>query len=302
MNSSIDQVQLQFEASSLIVLNVILGLVMFGVALDLKVSDFGRILTQPRGVLTGVAAQLILLPALTFGLTRLFDPLPSIALGMILVACCPGGNISNFLTWLGKGDAGLSITITSCSTLLSAVLTPLSLTFWGSLHPSTAALLQSVELDIGQMLLTVFLLLGLPLGLGMLVAAQWPALAQKLQKPFKIISLLVFATFIAGALGKNWEPFLDNVHKIFLLVLVHNALAFGTGYLSARLTGLSIPERRAVTMEVGIQNSGLGLILIFTFFGGLGGMAIIAAWWGVWHIIAGLSLVTLWTRLTPKAS
>lgn len=296
MEHALDQIQLQFEPQSLWLLNIILGVVMFGVALDLKVADFRRIFTQPRGVLTGLVAQLLLLPALTLGLCLLFEPPPSVALGMILVAACPGGNMSNFLTWMGKGDAGLSITITSTSTLLSALTTPLNLAFWGSLNPHTAPLLRSVALDIPQMLLVVALLLILPLVLGMSVAAHYPRLAARMQKYFKVGSLLAFVVFVVAALGKNFGAFLQVIDQIFLLVLVHNGLAFALGYASGWASRVPAAQRRAITMEVGIQNSGLGLILIFNFFGGLGGMAILAAWWGIWHLVAGLSLVALWSR------
>jgi BASS family bile acid:Na+ symporter len=298
----IDQVSLHFSPGGLRVLNAILGLVMFGVALELKVADFRRLVTQPRGVLTGLAAQWILLPALTLGLTLWWAPPPSVALGMILVAACPGGNVSNFLTALGRGDVGLSVTITSVSTLIAALATPLNLAFWGSLNPATAPLLRAVQLDLGELLGAVALLLLAPLALGMLLAARRPALTARLRGPLKLISLLIFAAFLGVALWNNRGPFVDHIGQIFLLVLAHNGVAFSVGYLTARLARLPVPERRAVTMEVGIQNSGLGLILIFGFFGGLGGMAIIAAWWGVWHIVAGLTLATLWGRLDERAA
>lgn len=295
----IDAVQLQFDPSSLILLNVILGLIMFGIALDLKLEDFKRILTQPRGAIIGIATQIILLPAFTFGLILILEPHPSVALGMLLVSACPGGNVSNFLTHLGGGNASLSITTTAFSTALCVVATPFNLSFWASRYEPTAALLEQVSLDPVQMFITIFTILGIPLVLGMSLNARKPTWTQKLRKPFKIISMIFLLSFIAVALVNNFGPFLDHIGGIFVLVLVHNAIAFTLGNVVAHTARLPVRDRRAITMEVGIQNSGLGLVLIFTFFDGLGGMAIIAAWWGVWHILAGSTLVGYWRRFQP---
>lgn len=296
----IDQVQLNFSASSLWVLNVILGLVMFGVALDLQVDDFKRVVAQPRGAIVGLVTQLVLLPAMTYLLVVLLHPQPSIALGMILVAACPGGNVSNFFTHLSQGNTGLSISMTSVVTLAAVVTTPLNVAFWGSMRPDTAALLHQVHVDPLKMVAIIAMLLVVPVALGMAVRARWPKAADTWSGRFKVLSLVVFAAFVVIALGKNFQPFREHIHEVFLTVLLHNSLAFLLGYTVARLSGLVERDRRAITIEVGIQNSGLGLVLIFNFFGGLGGMAIIAAWWGVWHLVAGLTLGTLWARRAPE--
>jgi bile acid:Na+ symporter, BASS family len=292
----IDQVELRFDAGSLGLLNVILGLVMFGVALDLKVDDFKRALRSPKGPAVGVLAQFVVLPAATFGLTLLLKPPPSVALGMILVASCPGGNISNFITHMSGGDTALSVTMTAISTVAAVVMTPLNITFWGGLNPATAAVLTEVHIEFLQMLGTVGTLLGLPLVLGMLIAAKLPKVADSLRKPFKALSLAFFAVFVLVAFNKNFDHFLVSIGFIFLPVVIHNAVALSSGYFAGRLAGLPVAERRAVAIEVGIQNSGLGLILIFNFFDGLGGMAVIAAFWGIWHIVAGLTLAAIWSR------
>lgn len=291
-----DQVQLNFDPSSLVALNAIIGLMMFGMALDIKVRDFRRILKSPKGPLIGLTAQFVLLPALTFALTLLIRPHPSIALGMILVAACPGGNLSNVMTYLAGGSAALSVSMTAVSTAAAIVMTPLNLALWGSLNPDTAPILRQVSLEPLGVLGTVVTILGVPMALGMLVARHLPGLTRRVRKPFKIGSVLVFISFIGIALQANWQIFLDVIGLVMLVVLVHNALALGTGYLSARLFRLPGRDVRAVTIEVGIQNSALALILIFDFFDGLGGMAIIAAWWGVWHILAGLGLAGFWSR------
>ncbi|RMG26518.1 MAG: bile acid:sodium symporter family protein [Bacteroidetes bacterium] len=296
MNESVDHIQLSFTPESLLLLNIILGFIMYGVALELRVEDFKRILFEPKAPLVGVISQFVLLPALTFCLIYLIRPQPSIALGMILVAACPGGNISNFISLLAKGNAALSVTLTAVATLLAIVMTPFNFAFWGGLYPPTAALLTRISLDPVEMLTTILLLLGLPLVLGMATAYRFPVLTRRILKPIKVLSLLFFAGFVVVALSNNFDYFLKYIHYIIFIVLAHNAAAFLGGYGFARIMGLSGADVRSVTIETGIQNSGLALVLIFGFFGGLGGMAIIAAWWGIWHILAGLSLAAVWSR------
>ena len=302
MAHPVDQVQLAFDPTSLQLLNVILGLVMFGVALDLRVSDFHTLLRSPRAPLTGLVCQFLILPALTFGLVWLVAPTPSIALGMILVAACPGGNVSNFITHLAKGNTSVSVGMTAVSTTAAIVTTPLNLAFWGSLYPGTQDLLEEgVRLDPLNMFVTVGALLGIPIVLGMLTAAYLPRVAAVLRTPFKVLSILFFVVFVVGAFGKNFDHFVSWVGIVFVPVLVMNAVALGLGWTAGRLVRVPPADRRAMAIEVGIQNSGLGLILCFNHFDGLGGMAVTAAWWGIWHLIAGLSLAAVWSRIRPAA-
>ena len=298
--NEIDLVRLNFNPGSLWALNFIIGLVMFGVALDLKVADFKAVLSMPKPVVIGMVGQFILLPAFTFLLVLLIKPAPSIALGMMLVAACPGGNISNFLTHYAKGNTALSITMTALSTAVAIIMTPLNLSLWGGLNPETAKILKEVALDPLEMLLAVFLLLGLPMAAGMWTGSRFPRFVERAHKPVKIFSLFVFGIFVLGALAANWRYFLDYVGFVVFAVFLHNGLALVTGYYAAKFTGLPERDRRAVSIEVGIQNSALGLILIFNFFDGLGGMAIVTAWWGIWHIISGLTVATYWSRRPPQ--
>ena len=297
--NEMDLVRLNFNPQSLWLLNFVIGLVMFGVALDLKVADFKAVLVMPKPVLIGLTGQFLLLPAFTFLLVLAIRPSPSVALGMMLVAACPGGNISNFLAHYARGNTALSITMTAISTAVAIVMTPLNLSLWGGLNPETAKILRIVALDPLDMLLAVFLLLGLPMAVGMWVGHRFPNFVDKAHKPVKIFSLVVFGLFVIGALAANWRYFLDFVGFVVFAVFLHNGLALLTGYFAARFAGLPERDRRAVSIEVGIQNSALGLILIFNFFDGLGGMAIVTAWWGIWHIISGLTVATLWSRREP---
>jgi BASS family bile acid:Na+ symporter len=300
--NEMDLVRLNFNPQSLWVLNFIIGLVMFGVALDLKVADFKAVLVTPKPVLIGLAGQFVLLPAFSFLLVLAIHPSPSVALGMMLVAACPGGNISNFLTHYARGNTALSITMTALSTAVAIVMTPFNLSLWGGLHPEASQILKAVALDPLEMLLAVFLLLGLPMVVGMWTGYRYPKFVEKAHKPVKIFSLAVFGLFVIGALAANWRYFLDYVGFVVFAVFLHNGLALLTGYFAAKAAGLPERDRRAVSIEVGIQNSALGLILIFNFFDGLGGMAIVTAWWGIWHIVSGLTVATLWSRRPPPES
>ena len=294
--AAIDQVRLNFNAQGLLAINAAIGLMMLGVALDLKLDDFKRIIVSPKAPLIGLFAQFILLPAFTFGLTLVLRPHPSIALGMILVAACPGGNLSNLMTYLAKGNCAISISMTAVSTLAAIVMTPLNLSIWGSLNADTAAILHQVSLSPFDVFTTVFIILGIPLILGMTLARVFPNLADRVRKPFKIFTLVFFVLIVAGALAANYKIFFQVIGLVVFAVFLHNALALNIGYWTGRLFRLDEGSCRAVCIEVGIQNSALGLILVFNFFGGLGGMAILVAWWGVWHIIAGLITAFIFTR------
>ena len=294
--NSIDQVQLNFNPASLITLNIVLALVMFGIALDLRLSAFQAVIKKPRAPIIGLLAQFVLLPAFTYLLVRLIEPHPSVALGMMLVAACPGGNLSNFFTHFSRGNTALSVSMTAVSSALAVFLTPLNLALWSSLYEPTASLLREVDLDGMDMFINVLLILGLPLVLGLIVSHRFSSLAILLKKPFRYISLTCFVLFVLAALAANWDNFLAHIHLVAGIVFVHNLVALLCGYGLAFLTRLPAFDRRAITVEVGIQNSGLGLTLIFNFFGGMGGMALIAAWWGIWHIISGLTLSTIWSR------
>jgi len=298
---AVDAVELSFERGNLMLLNGLIGLIMFGIALDVKVADLQSVFRRPKAPMVGVVAQFVLLPALTFLLTRALDVQPSVALGMILVGCCPGGNVSNVITHLAKGNTGLSIGMTGVSTLLAAVLTPLNFWFWGSLHPDTRQILQAVRLDPAQLALLIGLLLAVPVTLGVLVRLRRPELAARLYRPVRAVSIGFFVAFVVIAFASNAEHFTQLVGIIAVAVFLHNGLALATGYTAAWGLGLVERDRRAVSIEVGIQNSALALVLIFTFFDGLGGMALIAAWWGIWHIVAGLALAFVWSRRPEPA-
>lgn len=301
----VDEIRLNFNPASLAALNAILAFIMFGIALDTRVADFKRVARMPLAMTVGIAAQFLLLPAFTYTLTLILKPGPSVALGMILVACCPPGNISNVLTHRAGGNVALSVSMTAISNLLAIVLMPLNFAFWGSLNADNAALLRSIAIDPVEMVLHIVLIIGLPFVFGVFVAERWPRFAARVKVGARRFSLIALVGFIIGAIAGNWRYFLDYVGLVLLAVAIHDALAFATGYGSAALMGLAEYDRRAVSFEVGVRNAGLGLVLIFSFFGGLGGMAVVAGVWGFWDIIAGLVLAGWWSRrplAIPKAA
>jgi bile acid:Na+ symporter, BASS family len=294
--TDIDAIRLNFSPGSLMLLNAILSIVMFSIALDLKPSDFRALARTPKALLTGMVAQFVVLPVLTFGMLLVTSPKPSIALGLILVAACPGGNISNFITHRAGGNSALSVSMTGIATVAAIFMTPFNVAFWGNLYEPTRAILRQTTLDPVSIAITVFFMLILPLILGVLVNVRRPDFAARIRKTMQRISMAIFIGFIVLALAANWSFFLSYAGAVAGLVVLHNALALSGGYLSASVMRLSDYDRRAITIETGIQNSGLGLVLIFAFFGGLGGMAVAAAFWGIWHAISGLALAAVWSR------
>ncbi|MEJ2113241.1 MAG: bile acid:sodium symporter family protein [Flavobacteriaceae bacterium] len=298
----LDQVRINFNNSELWVLNIALAIVMFGVALGISVSDFKRLLQQPKLVLAGLLSQFILLPLLTFAIVLLIKPQPSIALGMMMVAACPGGNISNFMTHLAKGNTALSVSLTAFSTFLAMIMTPFNFQFYGSMYEPTSQIIKSVALDPFQLAKLVILILGIPLFIGMLWRSKNEKMAEKLSKILKPFSILVFIAIVVIAFSNNIDVFNKYIDHVLLIGIGHNILALLLGFLVAKLFMLSFKNQKTLAIETGIQNSGLGLLLIFTFFNGLGGMAILAAFWGIWHILSGLCLAFFWSYKSSKTA
>lgn len=299
---NLDNIRLNFSAGGMRIINIVLALVMFGVALGINPSEFKTVFVRPKSAIIGLISQWILLPAMTFLLILIFrnQITPMVAMGMILVASCPGGNISNFMSSLSKANTELSISLTAITTSAATLVTPFNFAFWGGLYTRflsryADAALQPLHIDVWQTLETVFILLGIPLVLGMLFVRFFPKIAEKMKKPFQYFSLLFFIAMVVLSFSNNFDLFLDYIFYIFIIVLIHNALALGIGYAAGSAFKLPVKDRRTLTIEVGIQNSGLGLVLLFNpkIFPpelALGGMLFITAWWGVWHIISGLSV------------
>jgi len=311
--TQLDNIRLVFDAKGLIALNITLGIIMFGIALGIRLKNFKKVIKFPKPFLVGVVSQFILLPAVSFLLVVLLKDYitQSVALGIILVAACPGGNISNFISSLAKGNVELSVSLTATSTLMAVFMTPLNFAFWGRLFINysnthgVSALLKPLTIDKAEMFYTVFILLGVPIVLGMLFAWKFPNITKKIIKPIQRISIVVFMSFVIIAFIKNYDYFINYIAWIMIVVLIHNAVALLTGFTISSIFGIKRRNRRSITIETGIQNSGLALVLLFNrnIFDldlPLGGMMFIAAWWGIWHIISGLGLAAFLNKVPLK--
>lgn len=292
--ADVDGIRIAFDESSLTTLKIVIGAILLGIALDTKVADFAAALRRPGVIAIGVLAQFVALPALTFALTLLLDVRGSVALGMILVACCPPGNVSNVLTHRAGGDVALSVSMTAVSNLLAIFLMPLNVAFWGGLHPSGEKLLSDIDLSAVDMLVEVGLVIGVPFVVGIAVARAWPRFAVAAHRVVGPLSFVALAAVIALGVAKNWDVFVHHIGVVLVAVALHDALALALGWSIGRATRLPGRSVKAMTFEVGVRNAGLGLLLVFTYFDGLGGMALVAAWWGIWDIVAGLVLAQWW--------
>ena len=302
INPVLDNLKINFDTNGLWALNITLAIIMFGVSLGITIDDFKRLFKNPKLFLTGVFSQFLLFPFITFLLINIINPEPSIALGMIMVAACPGGNISNFMTQLSGGNAALSVSLTAFATLVAVMMTPINLEFWGNLYAPTSEILRTVELDPFELVKLVTLILGIPLILGMSFRKKFPNLAIKIASYLKPLSIVIFLIFIIIAFSQNLDIFMNYIHYVFLIVLLHNFSGYMGGFYFAKAMKLPYFEQKTLALETGIQNSGLGLLLFFNFFedSGLGGMALCIAFWGIWDIISGLGLAYYWSKKAVK--
>ncbi len=298
--TDVDDIRIAFDDSSLTTLKVVIGAILFGIALDTPLSSFAAALRRPVVIGVGVVAQFVLLPALTFVLTLLLGVRGSVALGMILVACCPPGNVSNILTHRSGGDVALSVSMTSVGNVLAIVLMPLNFAFWGGLHPSGGRLMHDIDVSVASMLGEIAFVILVPFTVGITIARVWPKAARIGHRVIGPVSFLALGAVIVVGLVNNWDIFIHRLGVVLVAVLLHDALALLIGFAIARATRLSEQSTKAMTFEVGIRNAGLGLLLVFTFFGGLGGMALVAAWWGIWDIVAGLVVAQWWRSYATR--
>ncbi|MBO5895067.1 MAG: bile acid:sodium symporter family protein [Alistipes sp.] len=312
--ANLDTLSINLGAGEMFVVNIILAVVMFGVALGIKVQTFKDVFQRPTAVLAGVTLQYFVLPAVTCLLAIVLNPIitPMVAIGMILVASCPGGNISNFMTSLSKGNVELSVSMTAITTALASFITPLNFWFWGTIYCRFASVrndIPTLEIPFMDMLHQILLILGIPIIVGMLCAHYLPNFSKRIVKPLQWLSILLFMGMVAvsltqvlTALEARWAVYASILAAV-LVVIIHNATALTSGYTVARLLKLPEADCRSLTIETGIQNSGLGLALLFnpaifdpTVWSSNGGMVLITALWGVWHIVSGLTVATIFRR------
>lgn len=293
----LDAININFSENNVLFLNICLGFLMFGVALDIKWADFKYVLESPKALLTGMVSQLILLPLMTVSLIWVIRPEYALALGMALIATCPGGNVSNYAVHLSKSNTALSITLTSISTLCCVFTTPILFKAIKSILPTSEIANASFDISFYNMASIIFQLIIIPLIIGFLFNHFLPYWVDKIKKIVQKLSFLIFIGFVIFAVLSNLDNLFNYIHIVFFLVILHNSLALLMGYWWPKsIIGLSTFDSRAISIETGIQNSGLALILIFNFFDGNGGMALIAAWWSIWHLISAGGIALWWRR------
>ncbi|MCR4860386.1 MAG: bile acid:sodium symporter family protein [Bacteroidales bacterium] len=296
----IDGIEVTLNAGGMNTINIVLAFVMYGVALGIKPHTFVEVFSKPKSLILGVVCQLVLLPLLTFLLALALGSSISwtMALGMILVASCPGGNISNFMSSLSKANVELSVSLTAVSTALAILMTPFNFWLYGNLYLHSSRIAGEVPqlvIPLMDVFRTIFILLGIPLTLGILTARYLPKVADKLKKPLQWLSILFFIAMVILSFAGNLKAFMQCIRYIFLVVLIHNFLALSIGFGVGSAFRVPHRDRRTLTIETGIQNSGLGLVLLlgttlFANFPAHGGTLVITAWWGVWHIVSGLTV------------
>lgn len=291
--ATLDELRIVLDPAGQFGIAIALLLIMFGIALGLRVKDFTFLLRHKLQFFGGVLAQILGLPLITLALVALLEPAPSIALGMFVVACCPGGSSSNLLTYLARGNVAYSVSLTATSSALAAFLTPASILFWSNTYEPTSSLLRSIDFNAAAFLTQTSLLLAVPLVAGMLLAARAPDIAARLRRVTVNTGALLLAGVIAYGIVYFYALLWPALPILGLITVTHNLAAFALGALAATALQTDRPTGRALTFEVGIQNSGLAIVILIAQFNGLGAAAAIAAVWGVWHLIAGGIMVVV---------
>ncbi|MFN0016052.1 MAG: bile acid:sodium symporter family protein [Saprospiraceae bacterium] len=299
----VDLLRINFNPDQLAVLNVAMAFLMFSVALDVRPADFRQVARFPKSIVVGMVAQYLLFPLLTLGIIALFRPPTSMALGMVLVSMCPSGNMTNFLVHFSGANTALSVTFNAIIILLATILTPAGFLFWSQYVPESEALRTSFDLGLGDMARIILQLILAPLLIGMLLNNRFPVFTARIRPWVQRVALVLFFSILVLALLGNGDNLTKYLGSVFAIVLVHNALGLGTGYWVGRLARLPEGDCRTLAFETGVHNTALGLLLIFRFFNALGGMALVAAWWGIWDLVTGISLAIWWKRnpATPSS-
>ncbi len=288
--------QVYYNANSQWILNIVLACIILGVALDIHIRDFKAVRKMPKAIFSGLVAQFLVLPAVTGILTLLLDLPAGIELGMILVASCPGGAVSNFITHLSRGNIVLSISMTAVASTVAIFMMPLNFLFWAGLNPETTSMMKAINVSGESLLINLFLVLAIPLIIGLLIRHYFESFAKTLHTLLKYSSIVALVAFIIIAVYRNQSAFFSHFSLIFTLVLAHNSIALFLGFMAGWLLKLQVKDIKATTIEVGIQNSGLAIAIVFSQFNGEAGMALISAFWGSWHIISGLIIAGFFRR------
>jgi BASS family bile acid:Na+ symporter len=279
-----------------IILSMVLATMVFSVALELRIEDFKRVAQTPKAVICGLIPQFLLLPVATWLVTLWLDLPPNIEAAMILVAACPGGSLSNVVTHMGRGNTALSVSISAVASIIALFATPFNFSWMIATNPETASWLKELSIDSSGIYISLFLLLGVPLSLGLLASHRLPQLTERIRKPLGLFSLIALLLFIVAGLIKDRQLLTLGLLPTLLLVVLHNASGLFFGWATSKVMGVSEKDRRAIMIEGGMQNSGLALGIIAVQFNSDLGMVTLASLWGIWHIVSGMSLAYVWRR------
>ena len=296
----INQIPFNFDPRMGMVVAIMVGFLVFAVSLDLTWEKMLRVLKKPKAPTIGLVAQFGILPAIAFLAGIYLTDSPSISLGLLLVTCCPGGALSNYLTGVAKGDVATSISMTTISTLFSIVLTPVLFAFWASMNTSTLEVLQNISMDPQRVIMTLLIMLVIPVTVGMLLRAKRPNTANRIGGVVRLIAGIVFAVIVAMIIGSNFKSLALLAQAALFPVLFTFVIAVGLGWGIGWLAGLLAAERRAVAIEVAFQNVALAIGLGITFFPSLGGIAAVSILWGIVHLTLGSGLAIAWNQMKIK--
>ena len=297
-----EDLSIQFNPQQALVLNFILAYIMFAVSLEMEWKHFKVVFSGLKSLYLGVLAQILLLPLMTLGLIWIMKPGFGFASGMLLLSVCPGGNVSNYAVYLAKGNTALSVVLTSVSTLFAAIHVPVTFLFLLAFLPVDFKADQpEIHLTFFQMAQTVGLLMIVPVIAGLVLRKVNSGLVEKILPFVKLSSLILFLMIIATALYSNWEKIPVYVGLVFVFVFIHNTLALVLGFVVAHLGKLPFADKKAITLETGIQNSGLALVISLQYFPQVPEMALMAAWWSIWHLLSAFS-VSMWWKFQSSSS
>ncbi len=283
-----------------IVLSAVIALMVFSISLDLKLQDFQRVAREPRAVIGGLIPQFLLFPVGTWLATMALDLPPQIEAAMMLVAACPGGTTSSFITHFGRGNAALSLSISAVGAFISLVLTPLNFSWMVAANPATLQWVKTLAIDPWAIWQTLTLLMALPLTAGLAFSRWLPALTAKIRKPLSKVAVTALVIFVVASIFAQRHLLTPDVLPILLVVVMHNAAGLLLGYAAAAVLRLDRPERRAIVIGTGMQNVGFALGIVAVQFHSDLQMVIFTSLWGVWHSISGLGLALFWRRSQSK--
>lgn len=272
-------------------ISLLLGIVMFGMGLTLRAKDFSEVFTRPLDVLIGVLGQFVIMPLTAYGLCLILGLPDEIAVGVILVGCCPGGTASNVMTFLGKGDVPLSVTITSCTTVLAPLVTPALIYLFAN---------QWVEVDPWGMFMSIVQIVVLPIVAGVIVNTLFGKYVRQAVTVLPLISVVAIVAIVCAVVSVSQKQIAETGLLIFAVVVLHNGLGLFLGFMLGKLFKMSLPKRKALSIEVGMQNSGLGVALAMAHFSPLS--AVPSAIFSVWHNISGPILATIFANMKDEES